>query len=134
MDLTPTLSKWRVAGASVRGSSHIRNNKPNQDFLDYCPRADDGYPYIAVLSDGHGSAKSFRSDIGSKSAVTITMNLLKNLISDELSQNIAEIERRVINELIPQVVRQWNEDVIQNLNRFPVTQEELIALKEMRVS
>ena len=42
---------------------------------------------IAVVADGHGSAKHFRSDVGSRIAVKITTKLLKNYMTVLILKN-----------------------------------------------
>ena len=65
-DLASRARNWRVASASVRGTSHIKTGKPCQDSVYH--RADlPGGVLIAAVSDGAGSATL--SDIGSLLAV-----------------------------------------------------------------
>ena len=67
--LSDTVSRarnWRVASASVRGTSHIKTGKPCQDSVYHCVDLSDGV-LIAAVSDGAGSARL--SDIGSSLAV-----------------------------------------------------------------
>ncbi|MFM7713741.1 MAG: protein phosphatase 2C domain-containing protein, partial [Microcystis sp.] len=58
--------KWRCIGESVKGASHVRSGLPNQDAIRWFPESGIGLPLILAVSDGHGSAKSFRSDRGSR--------------------------------------------------------------------
>jgi hypothetical protein len=58
------LEGWTVIGAAVRGVSHIRDDKPRQDAVDWWQ--DDGL-LIAACADGAGSAP--RSHEGSNAAV-----------------------------------------------------------------
>src|SRR5881397_846411 len=61
--------QWRVAGASRRGSSHVRSGLPNQDAIEYWASAD-GNTAVMAVADGHGSGLCFRSEVGSRVAVT----------------------------------------------------------------
>ena len=63
---------WRAIGRSVRGASHVRSSLPNQDAIAWFPDSGKGPPLIVAVSDGHGSPRNFRSDVGSKIAVEIT--------------------------------------------------------------
>ncbi len=62
---------WKVAHACVRGSSHQRSGLPNQDAVQctVTPAAQ-GTVAVAVVSDGHGSPRHFRSQVGSSLAVS----------------------------------------------------------------
>ena len=71
-------SKWRIIGASARGSSHEKSDLPCQDAYDY--RGLSNGVLIVAVSDGAGSAD--RSDEGAARAVrqatyTITAELEK---------------------------------------------------------
>jgi hypothetical protein len=74
---------WQVLGRSVRGASHTRMGLPNQDAIGWresagCaggPEAFRGEVLLAV-ADGHGSAKCFRSDLGSRFAIDTAMELM----------------------------------------------------------
>ena len=55
-------NRWRVAGASVQGTSHIRSGQPCQDS-GYHYISPEGDILIAAVSDGAGSARL--SDVGS---------------------------------------------------------------------
>jgi hypothetical protein len=66
MTETCTAGTATFGGASARGASHIRRNKPNQDSRGgwRC-----GQWSIIAVSDGHGGEPYFRSDRGSRLAV-----------------------------------------------------------------
>lgn len=60
---------WRVAAATAAGSSHARDNTPNQDAVDYrLVKVGSGQVVVAAVADGAGSAP--RSDEGSRIAVS----------------------------------------------------------------
>ena len=62
------LNKPYLWSHSQIGASHIRKEKPNQDSVGILSLANDSVHILAV-SDGHGSERYCRSDIGSKLAV-----------------------------------------------------------------
>ena len=64
-----------VVAASVRGATHEDRGVPNQDAV--ARRLDDGVDarLVVALSDGHGSARSFRSDVGAQIAVDTAARL-----------------------------------------------------------
>lgn len=72
------MVKMQVFHKSVRGASHIASGKPCQDYsLSY----NDNDLQIAVVCDGHGGNTYFRSEIGSKLAAEITVELLRNFVN-----------------------------------------------------
>ena len=71
---------WRAIGRSVRGASHVRSSLPNQDAIAWFPESGEGPPLIVAVSDGHGSPRNFRSDVGSKIAVEETTKLVHSLL------------------------------------------------------
>lgn len=69
-----TLSgAWRVVGASVQGLSHRQVDRPCQDAHGYW--RDDAGRLVVVVADGAGSAT--HSDLGSRTAVDATLELLR---------------------------------------------------------
>ena len=63
---------------TVIGDSHLKKGIVCQDSSGH--QVTDHYG-IAVVADGHGSAKHFRSDVGSRLAVKITLGLLSNYMN-----------------------------------------------------
>src|SRR5450755_2660170 len=80
--------RWAVTGATIRGASHLRTGLPNQDALQYWLADGTAAAAILAVSDGHGSAPHFRSQIGSALAVHTAVDVLKELVErgDELQQ------------------------------------------------
>ena len=69
------MVKGQVFHKSVKGASHIASGKPCQDYsLSY----NENGLQIVVVCDGHGGNTYFRSDVGSKLAAEVTVELLKN--------------------------------------------------------
>lgn len=69
---------------SVKGANHIASGKPCQDYsLSY---SEIGLQ-IAVVCDGHGGCTYFRSDVGSRLAAEITVELLKNFANSVSSSS-----------------------------------------------
>lgn len=121
-----TPSGWRVAGRSVRGNSHERTGMPNQDGLHWLPREEVGGTVLLALSDGHGSAKSFRSEIGSRLAVDVVTRGMHQFLESQVGGGLAlpDIERAA-NDMLPRsLVRDWQDKVGEHLARNPFTAEE----------
>jgi serine/threonine protein phosphatase PrpC len=73
-------SRWKALSASVRGASHERGGHGNQDAvrLKNASESEDGL--LLAVADGHGSARSFRSDRGSAMAAECALKELRRFI------------------------------------------------------
>lgn len=97
------MNKWKVMSHSQIGSSHLRNDKPNQDAFQYV----NGDLVMAAVSDGHGSDAHKFSEIGSKLAVESAMTVIEKLLKSK-----EEIEKERFNffeghELSSESVQTW---------------------------
>ncbi len=118
------MTDWRTLKASVRGAAHHRTGLPNQDAVRVACSVD-GLSLIVALADGHGSAKSFRSQRGARSAVAVTLKVCGTLFKlDSLSR----IKRWAEEQLPLELVRHWRERVDRSLARRPFTPAELESL------
>ncbi|MDG4595572.1 MAG: PP2C family serine/threonine-protein phosphatase [Candidatus Contendobacter sp.] len=120
----PNSPNWRTLGASVRGAAHHRAGLPNQDAIRVA-RANGELPLIVALADGHGSAKSFRSQHGARSAVAVALKVCRSLCEPD---SLSRIKRWAEEQLPLELVRRWRERVDRSLARRPFTPAELDAL------
>jgi hypothetical protein len=67
------VSPWRVVGAAVRGTSHVRHGLPCQDAQGY--RSLPGGGLLIAVADGAGSARL--SEFGARSAVSAGLDALE---------------------------------------------------------
>jgi len=121
--------QWRCIGASVLGASHQRTNLPNQDAIQWYPNEYPnlciGLPLILAVSDGHGSPRNFRSDIGAKAAVDTAIRVFRELfvegdLGKERKQAIA-IKDIAQSLWLPQtLVRDWKQAVQKHWQENPV--------------
>ncbi len=109
--------KWRCIGESVKGASHVRSGLPNQDAIQWYPDSGIGLPLILAVSDGHGSAKSFRSDIGSRLAVETAINVIREffLNSQPSDANLSSLKDATERLLPRRIVNEWRKAVNQDL-------------------
>ena len=141
---------WHCIGKSVTGASHLRHGLPNQDALKIwrslrgAARSHNSnltLPLVVAVSDGHGSAKSFRSHIGSQMAVeaaieVITENIfqgrfnLEGQENSDLESGLATIKDFAGNYLPERIVRRWQQSVRQHLEENEITDEEWEDLKK----
>ncbi len=93
--------------SSVTGASHIARNLICQDCSAYS--INDEYA-VAVVADGHGSKKHFRSDIGSKIAVESTIKVIARFYSDpaEFNRYFPDNHKMVLRNIEKQIIAEWN--------------------------
>ena len=106
--------RWKVAGESVRGAAHHRNGLLNQDALLFQPDEERGAAVVAI-ADGHGSASSFRSMVGSRYAVHIAVDeglaFLHSLGDVRRHPDPQEIEARLVPRLGVRTIVRWGDCV-----------------------
>jgi serine/threonine protein phosphatase PrpC len=123
-------SEWRVIGESVRGSAHLRAQKPNQDAITWYPNEGAGLPLILAVADGHGSDKYFRSDIGAQLATKTAVDVLREF-SEHRPKNG---ELSLLMERLPAAIElQWKQAVRDHLDANPVgdrTDEPVATISE----
>lgn len=122
MDAGPL--EWRTLTASVRGAAHERSGRPNQDALRVA-RFDAGRALLVALADGHGSAKSFRSQCGAHLAVSTAYWAFRHLFD---SARPPSVKHWAEDRLPLGLVRCWQARVGRLLQHHPVTPIELDGL------
>ncbi|MBX2996879.1 MAG: protein phosphatase 2C domain-containing protein [Caldilineaceae bacterium] len=120
---------WQAIGASVRGASHIRAERPNQDALRWWPRRGDGSTLILAVADGHGGDRYTRSHIGAgiavRTAVQVLSRDLLNLYAEDPAEPDLSQIKAMCEEWLPKVlVRRWQERVQRHLHRYPLRPNE----------
>jgi Protein phosphatase 2C len=122
---------WKVAHGCVRGSAHVRSGLPNQDAAQCVVLGGDrAVPAVAIaaVSDGHGGARHFRSQIGSALAVSTAIHVLQDFLS---KRGPAEsIGAHEIQALQQSIVGRWLSAVSADLEDHPLTGEELATLEQ----
>lgn len=119
-------SYWRCSGKTVQGASHVRAGLPNQDALWWSPESGSGLPLILTISDGHGSAKSFRSHIGAKIAVLQATKQIQNFVLENKGR-----DRPALQKQLPKIiVSQWLKVVDLHMQEVPFTHEEWALLEK----
>jgi serine/threonine protein phosphatase PrpC len=121
---------WHVLGKSVRGASHVRNNLPNQDAILWNENHELGLPIIMAVSDGHGSAKCFRSDKGSRIAVKIATETLNDFFTQQSDiQNLTMFKRLAEERLTKEIIKRWDNEVLSDIEQQPYSEEDIECLK-----
>jgi hypothetical protein len=96
---------WRVVGASVQGTSHLKRDIPCQDAHAY--RCLDGGVALLAVADGAGSAE--RSREGARWAVDQAVASLETALEHTLPQDVTGWE-----SLLVDVFRQAREAILQH--------------------
>ncbi|MEX1018261.1 MAG: PP2C family serine/threonine-protein phosphatase [Litorilinea sp.] len=120
---TAGRSPWWAIGASARGASHVRGDRPNQDALAWRTHGD---AVLLALADGHGSARYIRSHQGAKIAVQVALTQLEQFLQQH--HNPATLKRRAEEQLPRTLVRAWQDAVAAQLVRVPLSQAETDTL------
>ena len=124
-------SRWWVIGRSVRGASHARTGLPNQDAIGWIHVQGEGQRLIVAVSDGHGSAKYFRSHIGSRIATKIARALGQEFLEGQPDLTNLTTVKRTAEERLPQeMARRWTEAVASHVEDNPLSDEELGELEK----
>ena len=118
---------------SIIGASHTAKGTVCQDWSAYT--ATDHYA-LAVVADGHGSKKHFRSDVGSKLAVEATVSTVRDYYADVdlFEECLVEDPRKVMRKLEKTIISRWNSAVKEHFDANPVTVEEKIPFTEEEIA
>jgi serine/threonine protein phosphatase PrpC len=109
---------WRVAAATAAGSSHTRNNVPNQDAVDYRLVEVGRGPVLAVaVADGAGSAS--RSDEGSQMAVKAAVASIVDGIN---KRPVAAFSEHLATSLVRDAIKRTKNAVVRygSKHRAPI--------------
>ena len=105
------------------GESHKKSNKPCQDFSSAYTCDDFS---VITISDGHGSSKHFRSDVGSKLAAQAGIEEVKKLLENDFDlANFKDNAPKIIEGLIGFVYKRWIGDISNHVTENPFTEEEI---------
>lgn len=108
------------------GFSHLKTG-----CEDYAGSYNGSEVRIAVISDGHGDKACMRSSIGSRYAVEVAVENMKEFAARLCELNwqsrlMNPVEREaLLRQLIRSIIGNWNLKVLQQLQENPLTEEEL---------
>ena len=109
---------------SVRGASHEASGLVCQDHSAYEVHE---HFAIAVIADGHGSKKYFRSHLGAEFAVKAALETVQRFYTDheKFENNFPEHHKLILKNIEKQIIVNWNARVRQHLESHPVSREEM---------
>lgn len=100
---------------SVRGASHYKSGLPCQDASFASYDAQRGIS-IALVSDGHGDKRCYRSDVGSWLATEVAQIYLLAFAQNFDSQTDEEKRGECLRQLFSSIVEGWKRGVAYDLN------------------
>ena len=109
---------------SVIGASHETSGLVCQDHSAY--EVNEHYS-VAVIADGHGSKKYFRSHLGSQFAVESALETLRHFYADPegFEQNFPKNHKMILKNMKKQIIANWNAHVQEHLANNPVRLAEM---------
>jgi hypothetical protein len=123
--------RWTALSASVEGASHARGGHGNQDAVRLTNPSGAHEMLLLAIADGHGSARSFRSDRGSAMAAECALRELRRFIrrvgpNPPLSLVRNQAKKRWPNALLAA----WKSAVRADITSCPFTAMEFAAFPE----
>ncbi|MCL2134512.1 MAG: protein phosphatase 2C domain-containing protein [Candidatus Bathyarchaeota archaeon] len=108
---------------SVQGAGHKERQIVCQDYAAHFFNNKFG---MVVVSDGHGSEKHFRSDVGSKIAAGISIQTINDFIAREPDyiDTIFSDYDEILKQLASNLIYRWSKKIHQHFNENPLTEEE----------
>jgi serine/threonine protein phosphatase PrpC len=119
------LARWKVFAASVRGATHVRQQLPNQDACLFEVGTDGAPPLFVAVSDGHGSERCFRSDVGARLAVETALSECRACLEGSNAASPTEIKDTIERRFLGHLVRAWRRRVALHADEHPFTPEEI---------
>lgn len=135
---------------SCQGESHIAAHKVCQDYS-YSNVYENGNA-IAIVCDGHGGKRYFRSDVGAKIAAEVTEHKVKTFIEEvglsllkgkpftqhgTISEQITNQDfdktsniERAFRQLLGSIIYEWNAEVLAHAMQNPISELEKKELEE----
>jgi serine/threonine protein phosphatase PrpC len=122
--VSPPTGGWAVIGASAVGAGHPPDRSDNQDAW-HAERGGAGELVVAV-ADGHGDRRHFRSGRGSRLAVEVACRQgLRWLLAHHGAELDSDaLERSVYSDLLPPLVADWAQAVLDDVADDPFTDKE----------
>jgi serine/threonine protein phosphatase PrpC len=130
MSLVHTDCRWRVLAHSQRGASHLRQNVPNQDAIAHSEASDGSPSVVLAVADGHGSAKSFRSDVGARLAVDTAVEVCRTFLDSIRGVEPSVVKNQAEVRIAPRIFQEWRWRVDEHFQQNPFTEAELTRLAE----
>lgn len=122
--------------ARCRGSEHIRQNKPLQDFSGSTSDRWKSYAY-ALIADGHGGEKYFRSEHGSRIAVLCAVEEINKVLKDllfHIKKKEVDVIDKSLKNLCAKILLAWRERVCAHFSEHPLTEDERKQCEALKIT
>jgi hypothetical protein len=108
----------------VRGASHERDGRPNQDAV-CVTDADDRRATVIAVSDGHGGARYVRSELGSAVAVDVGTTLTESWWAEHgRLLGPSDLPSAIREDLLPAIVGAWRQRCLEHAAAQPFSEKE----------
>jgi hypothetical protein len=126
-----TALRWTALSATVEGASHARGGQGNQDAVRLQNPSGSDEVLLLAVADGHGSARSFRSDRGSAFAAECALCELRSFIR-RLGPDapLSRVRNQALKRWPPALLTSWKSAVQADLLAHPFTALEFAAFPE----
>jgi hypothetical protein len=123
--VTTRAGHWVAATASVRGGSHERDGRPNQDAVRVVQGGGSAPGLVAAVCDGHGGERYVRSDVGSRLGAEVACDVGRRALEHLGSAPAPEAVRAHLSGPVAQaILDKWRERVLDDLARRSFTDAE----------
>ena len=121
-------ASWETYLASAIGADHVRAGMPNQDAIAATKFEIPGASGLLAfaVADGHGHARHFRSDRGSKLGVKAGVSAARSWAQDHPPG--APVSQDAARQLVIDVVTRWRELVAADLAQDPLSEAQLATV------
>lgn len=128
-DFSETTCGFADFHVTVRGAAHRQKGTGCQDFS--CS-ACFGDCAAAVVADGHGDVRYFRSAFGAHFAAVAALGAVRTFLKREGPDDISGDTQAKFVQLKKNIILNWNRKVAAHYASHPFTEEELSPLSEHR--
>lgn len=122
--------QWQMIGKTVQGAAHARAELENQDAINHLSIDKAGRVMAVAVSDGHGSAKCFRSRIGAQLAVEFAPTVIHAFLEGSGGSELSALCRDSSTELPKLLTCEWQERVRTHLEQQPIDGPDEETLQE----
>jgi protein phosphatase 2C-like protein len=124
-------SRWTALSASVQGASHQKRGQGNQDAVRLKNPSGSDDVLLLAIADGHGSARSFRSDRGAALAAECALRELRHFIR-RLGPDapLSRVRNQAKTRWPKTLITAWKSAVRADLTARPFTLLEFAAFPE----
>lgn len=130
------MSKFKAFHVRETGASHLKNGKSCQDYA----VSSDGREFaVALVCDGHGGDKYFRSERGSRIAGEQTMEAICEFMRNRFRKSQGGIKvvdtllanpENFMRQLAANIIFRWREAIVSDYNNEPFSEQEMDILTD----